>query len=205
MPEHSLGQEIKLTDSSLIPEEAVLSMPGEHNRLNAALAKGALQSLGLDTEVIHEALGMFPGIEGRLQLVKTIDNVRIYNDNNATTPQAATAGLQALDLGNKNIVLISGGADKNIPLESFAAAIAMHCKEVVLTPGNGTDKLVELLKDTETVVRLVDNLQDAVPLALELAAAGDIVLFSPAFASFAQYKNEYERNDEFLQLVEANS
>ena len=205
LPDYSLGQEIKLTDSSLIPEEAVLSMPGEHNRLNAALAKEALQALGLETEVIYEALGTFPGVEGRLQLVKTVDNVRIYNDNNATTPQAATAGLKALDLGNRNVILISGGADKNIPLKNFAAAIEQHCKEVILTPGSGTEKLTELLQNSATPAHLVDHLRDAVPLAITIAEAGDIILFSPAFASFAQYKNEYERNDEFLRLIEENS
>lgn len=201
LPEYALGQEVKLVDSSIIPEEAHLSMPGEHNRLNAALAVTALQSLGIEDEIIFEAITTFPGVEGRLQLVKTTENIRIYNDNNATTPQATTAALEALDLGNKNIILIAGGADKNIPIENLAYAITQHCKRVILTPGSGTDRLLELLHGGDLGVSVVADLSAAVAEATAAPEPGDIVLFSPAFASFAQYKNEYERNDEFLRLI----
>jgi len=85
LPNETLGQEIVLADVSVLPEDMLLSMPGEHNRLNAALAYEALKAVGLDDEAIFEGLATFPGVEGRLQLVATKDNVRIYNDNNATT------------------------------------------------------------------------------------------------------------------------
>jgi len=196
----SLGQEVVLADASIIPEEAHLAMPGEHNRLNAALATEALKALSLTEEDIFPALATFGGVEGRLQLLATVDNVRIYNDNNATTPQATMAALEALDLGNKNIILIAGGADKDIDLSKLSKAIGEHCKQVILTPGNGTDKLVPQLNGN---VVQVDGLAQAVEEARLSAGNGDIILFSPAFASFAQYKNEYERNDEFVTLVQA--
>ncbi len=202
LPDYALGQEIVLTDSSLLPEEAHLAVPGAHNRLNAALAVSALKALSLQESVIYEALAIFGGVEGRLQFVKTVDNVRIYNDNNATTPQATTAALEALDLGNKNLILIAGGADKNIPIENLAYAINQHCKHVVLTPGSGTDTLLELVHAGPTSVSVVEHLSAAMTTAVDTAEAGDIILFSPAFASFSQYKNEYERNDEFMRLVE---
>lgn len=198
----TLGQEVVLADASVIPEDTLLAMPGEHNRLNAALAYQALKALSLTEEEILAGLASFPGVEGRLQLIKTIDNVRIYNDNNATTPQAATAGLEALDIGNKNIILIAGGADKNIALDPLVTAITTHCKQVVLTPGDGTDKLLTLL-GKDVVSSAVVDLAAAVTAAKEAASAGDIILFSPAFASFAQYQNEYERNDEFLRVVDS--
>ena len=201
LPDYTLGQEVKLVDSSLIPEEAHLAMPGEHNRLNAALATTALEALGIEESVIYAALALFPGVEGRLQLVKTYDNVRVYNDNNATTPQATQAALEALDLGNQNIILIAGGADKNISVENLAYVITEHCKQVILTPGSGTDRLLELLHENASV-SVVADLAAAVATATAAAKAGDIILFSPAFASFAQYKNEYERNDQFLSLIE---
>jgi len=200
LPSVSLGQEVVLADASIIPEDALLAMPGEHNRLNSALAVEALQALSLTKEDIWPALATFPGVEGRLQLLETIDNVRIYNDNNATTPQATTVALEALDLGNKNIILIAGGADKGIKLGTFTAAIQTHCKKVILTPGSGSDQLLQSGIEAE----LVENLPVAVSSALTVAGPGDIILFSPAFASFAQYKNEYERNDEFITLI-ANS
>ena len=199
----ALGQEVVLADASLVPEDCLLAMPGEHNRLNAALALRALQAVGLSDEEIFEGLTTFPGVEGRLQLVRTIDNVRIYNDNNATEPNATIAGLKALDLGNKNIILIAGGADKNVDLAPLAKAIGEHCKQVILTPGSGTDKLLATAQNLplEWKVLTVENLSLALKEAKLAAENGDTILFSPAFASFAQYKNEYERNDEFISLV----
>lgn len=201
LPDVTLGQEVVLADVSVIPEDCLLAMPGEHNRLNAALAYEALKALSLSSEEIFDGLATFSGVEGRLQLVKTVDNVRIYNDNNATTPQATEAALKALDLGNKNIILIAGGADKNIDVVSLAHAITEHCKQVFLVPGSGTDNLLEYLHGGTVGVSVVESLKQAFAEATKVAENGDIVLFSPAFASFSQYKNEYERNDEFMKLV----
>ena len=197
MKDVTLGQEVVLADASIIPEDALLAMPGEHNRLNAALATEALKALSLTDEEIAPAIASFPGVEGRLQLVKTVDNVRIYNDNNATTPAATAAGLAALDLGNKNIILIAGGADKKIDPSPLLAAIEAHCKSVVLVPGTGTDTILKDLPDAQVVV----DLPAAVAEAHLQAKAGDIILFSPAFASFGMFANEYQRNDVFLEAV----
>jgi UDP-N-acetylmuramoylalanine--D-glutamate ligase len=199
----TLGQEVILADSSVIPEDANLAMPGEHNRMNAALACQALKAVSLTDGEIFEGLASFPGVEGRLQLLRTVDNVRIYNDNNSTTPQATIAGLEALDLGNKNIVLIAGGTDKNIDLKTLFVSIDEHCKQVILTPGSGTDRLLTEGKDNTTVNRgiVTENLVQAFEEARLLATAGDVILFSPGFTSFDQYANEYERNDEFVGLV----
>lgn len=194
----TIGQEVVLADASVIPEDCLLAMPGEHNRLNAALAYEALKATSLSDEAIFEGLATFPGVEGRLQLVRTVNNVRIYNDNNATTPAATVAALQALDVGNQNVILIAGGADKNIALESLVAAIGNHCKQVVLLPGTGTDRLAPLVPEAI----LAPNLTAALEEARLAAGPADIILFSPAFASFGQYQNEYERNDEFMSLVE---
>ena len=205
LPEVSLGQEVVLADASVIPEDTMLAMPGEHNRLNAALAYEALKAMSLTDEEIFNGLATFAGVEGRLQLVKTVDNVRIYNDNNATTPQATKAALEALDLGNQNIILIAGGADKDIDPAPLAYAITQHAKQVVLTPGTGTDRLLELLHGGTVGVTVVPDLKTAFEEARLAAENADIILFSPAFASFAQYKNEYERNDEFMRLVSEES
>jgi UDP-N-acetylmuramoylalanine--D-glutamate ligase len=202
LPGQSLGQELVLADTSVLPEDMLLSMPGEHNRLNAALAYEALRAVGLDDEAIFEGLATFPGVEGRLQLVATKDNVRIYNDNNATTPQATTAALEALDLGNRNIILIAGGADKNIDATNLVYAITQHCKNVLLIPGSGTDTLLSYLDGGGVGISILADLKSAFAEATRLATNGDIILFSPAFASFSQYKNEYERNDEFMSLVD---
>lgn len=202
LPKETLGQEIVLADTSVLPEDMLLAMPGEHNRLNAALAYEALKATGLTDEEIFDGLATFPGVEGRLQLAATVDNVRIYNDNNATTPQATTVALESLDQGNKNIILIAGGADKNIDVTELAYAITQHCKLVYLIPGSGTDTLLPYLDGGDQGVSVLGDLPTAFAEAKRMATAGDIILFSPAFASFSQYKNEYERNDEFMNLVQ---
>ncbi len=199
---NTLGSEVLLADASILPEDMLLAMPGEHNRLNAALAYLALKAIGLEDEEIFSGLATFKGVEGRLQyLGATEQGVGIYNDNNATTPQATVAALEALGSESKNIILIAGGADKNIALEDLVATIHQYCKSVILIPGNGTDRLGTLLTEQEMEPMLVDSLKEAVDKSLSLATTGDTVLFSPAFASFSQYKNEYERNDGFLKLV----
>ncbi len=205
----TLGQEVILVDSSIIPEDAVLSQPGEHNRLNAALAVAACRAIGLSDEEIFEALASFPGVEGRLQLLATTDKgVKIYNDNNATTPQATIAGLEAVGKDpnpdgrvNKNVILIAGGADKNIDVAPLAYAINQQCKNVMLLSGSGTDKLIPLLHGGEVGVSVFADLAAAVAEAVRLAGPGDTILFSPAFASFGLFVNEYDRNDQFVALV----
>lgn len=206
LPEAELSSEVKLVDASVLPEDMLIAMPGAHNRLNAALAYTALKSLSLEDEDIFAHLATFPGVEGRLQLVAAEGAVRVYNDNNATTPQATAAALAALDEGNlKNIILIAGGSDKGIDLAPLALAITEHCRQVILIPGTGTDTLIPLLHNGLVGVSVVENLETAVNLAKQSALPGDTILFSPAFASFGLYRNEYERNDEFLRLVSAPS
>ncbi len=204
----TLGQEVVLVDTSLIPDDARLSMPGEHNRLNAALAVAACRAIGLSDEEIFDALPSFPGVEGRLQLIVTTDTgVKIYNDNNATTPQATIAGLEAVGNPNsdgrvnKNVILIAGGADKNIDVAPLALAIGKYCKNAILLAGSGTDKLAPLLHGGPVGTSIFTDLDAAFAEAMRLATAGDIILFSPAFASFGMFTNEYERNDRFLELV----
>jgi len=194
----TLGQQVVLADASIIPEDTLLSMPGEHNRQNAALATEALRALSLTEEEIWSALASFPGVEGRLQYVGAHDQVAIYNDNNATTPAAVVRALEAVgDTDKRNIILIAGGADKHIDPAELLATIPQYCKQVVLLTGTGTDTI----KDRIDTVQVVDSVAAAVEAGLATAKPGDVLLFSPGYASFGMFKNEYERNDAFLAAV----
>ena len=190
----------------VLPSEWQMQVPGEHNRSNAALAKAALESLGIDAHVIQKSLESFAGVEGRLQFVREIDDVKIYNDNNATTPDATIAALRALSAdrqdsnkGSKNIVLIMGGADKNLDMNNLLYEIAGVCKRVILLAGSGSNRVAPLMQD----VSVYDDLSAAVYEAVSSAAPGDVVLFSPAFASFGMFANEYDRNDQFMKIVQS--
>lgn len=193
----TLGQEVILVDDSVIPEDANLSMPGEHNRLNAALAYKALEALGLTEEEIFAGLASFPGVEGRLQCLGEINDVKIYNDNNATTPQAVIMGMKAVgNVDDKNVIWLGGGAKKDIDTTELLATVPQYCKKVVLLQGTGTD----LIKDA-IECEVVNSVEAAVRAGLAAGESGDVLLFSPGFASFGMFKNEYERNDEFLRVV----
>lgn len=194
----TLSQEVVLVDGSEFPEDAHLSMPGEHNRLNAALATAALKAVSLTEEQIFEALASFPGVPGRLEYLGDFDGVSIYNDNNATTPQATARGLQAVaEESKKNVILLAGGAYKELDPAPMIEAIGRYCKAVVLLPGTGTDRIKE-----QVAAEVHTDMESAVIAALSLCGPGDILLFSPGFASFGLFLNEYDRNDQFLEAVE---
>jgi UDP-N-acetylmuramoylalanine--D-glutamate ligase len=178
-----------------IPAAWQLQIKGTHNRENAALAAAALRALSLSEQQIRDGLESFQPVEGRLQFVGERRGIKIYNDNNATTPDATVAALQAL--AGECIVLITGGSDKGIPLEALAEEINRRASAAVLLPGTGTDRLAPLLKSP---VKAKD-MAEAVRTALAHARAGDVLLLSPGFASFGLFTNEYERNDAFLQAL----
>ncbi len=208
LPRVTLGQEVVLVDDSVLPEDALLAMPGAHNRLNAAIAYEALKAVSLDDEAIFTGLASFPGVPGRLEYLGEKDGVKIYNDNNSTIPEATIKGLEAVgNIDDKNVILIAGGAYKNIDPTPLAEAITKYCKQVVLLSGTGTDKLVEALnKQYSTINRTIEtlvvgSLEEAVKASLTHGQPGDTLLFSPGFASFGLFKNEYERNDEFVKCI----
>lgn len=190
----TLGQEVVLVDGSALPEDTLLSMPGEHNRLNAALAYEALKAVSLTDEEIFSALATFPGVPGRLQVLGEYGDIKIINDNNATTPQATIAGLKAVgNTDDKNIILIAGGAYKEVNPQPLLELIPHYCKKVILLPGTGTDMIKDQLD-----AQVVETMEEAVKSGLAAGQPGDILLFSPGFASFGLFKNEYERNDAFV-------
>lgn len=207
LPRVTLGQEVVLADESVLPEDLELRVQGVHNRLNAALAYQALSALSLTNEEILDGLATFPGVPGRLEYVREINGIIIYNDNNATTPEATIAGIEALgDKEKKNIVLIMGGADKGIDCSTLVTSIESYCKVVILLPGTGTEVLKPLLKLRGAIPKFiieVGTLEGAVQEGCAAGAPGDILLFSPAFASFGMFTNEYERNDAFMNIIES--
>ena len=180
-----------------IPDEWQLKILGEHNRQNASFAAAALTALGISQEEIKFGLESFDSVEGRLQFVREIDGVKIYNDNNATTPEATIAALEAFPIKH-NINLIMGGADKNLDMSKLISILDKHCKAVYLLEGTGTERIRK-----ELLAPVFRSLKEALHAARAAAVPGDVILFSPAFASFGMFKNEYERNDQFLALVRA--
>lgn len=202
--------EIFIARKSTVPVDWKPKIIGEHNVLNISCAIEACRRLEISDEDIRSGVESFEGVEGRLQFVKEVGGVKIYNDNNATTPEATIAALTAispksqvlsLNEAQKNIVLIIGGSDKNLELDKLIEEINKICKLVVLLPGSGSEKLKAESQKLKAKITPVQNLSEAVTEAVKEAKSGNVILFSPAFASFGMFKNEYERNDGFMKIV----
>ena len=179
------------------------TVPGEHNRENLACAVKVAEQFNIPISKIKKAVAEFKGVEGRLQLLRIYKGIKVYNDNNATTPEATIAGIKAFSPKQgfgKKIVLICGGVDKKLDLTNFVKVINKNCKFVSLIPGTGTNIL---LREYELKIpyEVGKDFKDVIQKAITYAKKGDIVLFSPAFASFGMFNNEYERNDLFMKII----
>ncbi|HEX5692050.1 MAG TPA: UDP-N-acetylmuramoyl-L-alanine--D-glutamate ligase, partial [Roseiflexaceae bacterium] len=187
-----------------------IRLPGRHNVLNVAAAAALARSFGVDAEHIRAAIHAFGGVPDRLELVRELDGVRYINDTTATAPEAAIAALHSF---NAPIVLICGGADKDLPFEALAGAIAERAKAAVVLDGTATPKLLRALQTTDTrgtttdstipssIVGPFDDFAQAIATARSLAEPGDVVLLSPGCASFGMFRNEFHRGEEFRRIV----
>jgi len=191
----SLEHEGRWIIAEALPVTANLRVPGAHNLLNAGLAQAIGAICGADDKTIDAALRDFTGVEGRLQYVGDWKNRAIYNDNNATTQDATLAALTAFPPAS--IVLIFGGADKGLPIDAMLDFIAMHKVRCVLLKGTGSDRVLKKLPD----LPLAASMPEAVQQATALSKPNDNIILSPGFASFGLFKNEYDRNDQFMAEV----
>jgi UDP-N-acetylmuramoylalanine--D-glutamate ligase len=199
-------------------EEVVCSLEdvpllGSHNLANIAAATTLAKMFGIETEHIRDAIRKFVRIEHRLEFVRELDGVRYINDTTATAPEATIAALRSFEAP---VVLIAGGADKNLPFDALARAIVERVKAVVLLCGTATPKLQSAISSQQlaisrskhpadcrppTVAGPFDDFAQAIGVARELAQAGDVVLLSPGCASFGMFRNEFHRGDEFKRIV----
>jgi len=194
---------VVVADETTVPETWRVRLAGAHNRYNIGVAIAVAREYGVEDAVIREAVASFAGVPGRLQAVGVVRGVQVYNDNNATTPDATVAALHALSKSGatKHVVLIAGGADKGIAQNVLLDTIEETCRELVLLPGTGTDRLVRAVRERGLSFTEVDTLEAALAQAFAHAREGDALLFSPAFASFGLFTNEYDRGDQFNALL----
>jgi len=171
-------------------------IPGAHNRENAAAATAAARALDVPDERIAEALATFSGVPHRLELVQERDGVRYVNDSKATNVAAARRGLAAYAVDPVHLIL--GGSSKGEDYAPLVAAIGPNVRGVYVI-GETAEELAAALGD-RPVVRAGD-LASAVRLASAEAAPGDVVLLSPACASYDQYEDFEQRGEDFRRLV----
>ena len=173
-----------------------VSLPGEHNRLNALAAAAIGRAAGLPDEAIEEGVRTFPGVEHRLELVGEWGGVRWYNDSKATNPDAGLVGLRAF--AGTPVVLIAGGYGGGFELAEWLATVRERTRAVVLL-GASADELAERLAGHPQ--RRAGSLEEAVELAGALARPGDAVLLSPAYKSYDMFSSYEERGRRFKDAV----
>ncbi len=178
------------------------TLPGRANLSNLAAAIAIAKYFGIDDESIKNSLPEFKPLPHRLELVEEINGVRWYNDTIATTPQSAIAALEAFDQPK---IIIAGGYDKKLPFDELGQKIAASAKAAILI-GQTAPKIrdaIQLFPEAGTKIQIVDSLTEAIQLAARLAVNGDVVLLSPACASYDMFDNFQHRGREFTKLVRA--
>lgn len=188
-------------DEREILDIADIYIPGMHNVENYMAAAAAVEGLAEDG-IIRKTAAEFTGVPHRIEFVREVDGVKYYNDSIASSPARTTAGLKSF--GGKKLVLIAGGYDKKIPFDEFGEIVCEYVKALVLV-GVTSEKI-------EAAVRAADNynglpiyrcgeFKAAVEKARDIAEMGDVVILSPACASFDLFPNFEVRGDTFKAIV----
>jgi UDP-N-acetylmuramoylalanine--D-glutamate ligase len=188
---NSYGERFEITPTQT-------SVPGRQQKKGLLAAGLATLDLGLSANFISENLGVFPGVEHRLEFFCERNNISFYNDTTATIPEAAVAAIEAFD---RPVVLVAGGADKNLDFAPLAAAVA-KAKAVVLLSGTAYAKLKALLESVSVpYFGPFGNINEAASISEKLATAGDVVVLSPGCASFGMFQNEFDRGNQWKAAV----
>ncbi|MHC4666126.1 MAG: UDP-N-acetylmuramoyl-L-alanine--D-glutamate ligase [Planctomycetota bacterium] len=190
-------------------------LPGRANLSNLAASLTVARHFGVNDKSVKTCLPDFKALPHRLELVAEINGVRWYNDSKATTPEGT---ITALDAFEEPEIIIAGGYDKHIPFDQLGEKIAQKAKAAILI-GQTTEKIAASIcsslraqrsnlhpRDTRYETRdarvvIVNSLSEAVQCARKLAALGDVVLLSPACASYDMFENYEHRGREFVRLV----
>ncbi|MBR3249348.1 MAG: UDP-N-acetylmuramoyl-L-alanine--D-glutamate ligase [Clostridia bacterium] len=199
------GDVIKECDDKLrkhILNVKEVKLKGTHNYENICTALAATRTL-VDMDTAISAVKEFSGVEHRIEFIREVFGVKWYNDSASSSPTRTISGLKAFD---EEIVLIAGGYDKNLDYTPMAKTIIDKVKTLILL-GQTSGKIFNVVKaeldkqGKKLDIYMCDNLSDTVTLARKHAKAGQIVLFSPASASFDMFKNFADRGDKFKKLV----
>ena len=193
------GRRVEFAADDPLPAEPLIR--GEHNRENAAAAAAAARASGIPEEAIAEALRTFPGVPHRLEPIREIDRVLFVNDSKATNPESAERALRSYDPGSLRVIM--GGSRKG---SSFAelARVANEQRVVrVYLIGETAEEIATALAGADVAHVGCGDLDTAVRRAHVESQPGEVVLLSPACASFDQFRDFEHRGERFRELVEA--
>ncbi len=173
------------------------ALKGKHNNYNTMAAGIAAATLGIRKEKIREAVKDFQSLEHRMEFVTMVRGVEFINDSKATNVNSTWFALESM---NKPTVLILGGTDKGNDYESMLELVQQKVKAIVCM-GLDNKKIIETFKDKVPAIIETDSAKKAVNAAFKLSTKGDVVLLSPACASFDLFKNYEDRGRQFKEAV----
>ena len=189
-------------EETAIIRRSDIALPGIHNVDNYLTAFAATEGL-VPPEIWRKVAAEFAGVEHRIEFVRSLDDVTYYNDSIASSPTRTIAGLRSFD---QKVILIAGGYDKQVPFEALGEEINLRVKHLILT-GHTAEKIKDSAlgapgaQESTLAIEIVDDLAAAVKAARRAAEPGDVVILSPASASFDQFKNFDERGKTYKRLV----
>lgn len=178
-------------------EVSKIVLPGDHSLENILCAVAAAKLAGVDNQAIETVLTTFRGVKHRFQFVKELNGRKFFNDSKATNIVAASKALEAFKIPT---ILLAGGLDRGNEFDELIPYLK-HVR-VLITFGQTAPKLARVAKDAgiETIL-MVENVEAAVPVAYEVSKEGEIILLSPACASWDQYRDFEVRGDIFVRAV----
>jgi UDP-N-acetylmuramoylalanine--D-glutamate ligase len=178
---------------------AVFKLPGRANRENLAAAAAIAHHFGLKDKELIESVGSFVSLPHRLELIGTVNGTRYYNDSIATTPESTVVGVEAF---SEPKILIAGGYDKGLDFDKMAQAICDKLKALILI-GQTAEKIEQSARRAGKIppIYRAKSLEEAVNKAKEISTSGDVVLLSPACASYDMFVNFVQRGKQFSELV----
>jgi UDP-N-acetylmuramoylalanine--D-glutamate ligase len=191
------ARRVEFAADDVLPAEP--HIPGPHNRENAAAATAAARAAGIDDDAIAKALTTFEGVPHRIEFVREIAGVRFVNDSKATNVAAALRALASFPGERLHVIL--GGRGKQESYTPLAAAFRDSDRTYLI--GEASDQIAAALAANGVPFVLAGDLETAVSRAAGAASPGDVVLLSPACASFDQFRDFEARGDAFRELVEA--
>lgn len=197
---HVAGDSIRRDDQPIF-DVAGLSVPGEHNALNACAALAALDAMGFDAAKAAASLAGFRPLPHRLQPMGEQGGLAWINDSISTTPEATLAALASLP--GRTVTVIAGGHDRGLDWSSFVTSMQRHAPHAIVAQGANGPRIARALREAgvETIVEEVGDLAAAVTCARALTPAGGVVLLSPGAPSFDQFHDYAERGRRFAELA----
>jgi len=172
---------------------------GEHNLENILAAATVSYLAGAKIKAIKRALARFKGLEHRLEFIKEINGIRYYNDSFSTTPDTTIAAINSF---TEPIILLLGGSEKNADYRHLGQVISNSSVKAIIAIGLTVQRIIKEVKKVKIeIIGEIKSMPEAIKIARELGRPGDVVLLSPASASFDRFKNYKERGNIFKQVV----